>query len=156
VVNARSLDYNLFKGRFELKEVTVSGAGAAGMPVPVTAQRVELVVPFSRLIRGSLDTARVQIAGLSVHFFTGRDGRTNLPSLKSSGSSGNPKGPTVQVSGATFDLQDERNGLALRLPIQKLSAEWHNADSRYQILCEAGGGALQLKDTRVPLDRIAL
>ena len=155
VIDAKDLEYNLFSSWFELHDVRLKGRGPGGMPVPIAAQRVELVLPVWRLIRGSFDTARIRIDGLSVNWFTNASGQTNWPAIPSPSSSGNGGGgPAVLVSGGEMCLQDERSGLVVRLPLRQISGAWDAALSRYRIGGMAGGGLLRWNGLRRPLDLV--
>lgn len=156
VINAKELDYNLFTSRFELKDVAVQGVRLTQMPIPVKAQRIELVVPVWRLIRGSFETARIRVDGLSVHRITNRAGQDNWPTLPAFGGGGNGGGPSVRVTSGELGVQDDRSSFLLRLPIQQLSAGWDQASSRYGIQYESTGGLLVWKDQQLPLDRLQL
>ena len=154
VIDAKNLDYNLFHSRFELRDITLKGTGLADLPAPVKVQRVELVLPVWRLIRGSFDTARIRIDGLSVHWFTARDGRNNWPSLsglEAGGTAGG--GPAVLVTGGDFSWDDEKNGILVQLPVREITGAWNASSSQYRVACEsAATGWLQWKGVRRPLE----
>ena len=156
VIDARDLRYNLFTSWFELRDITIRSRSPAGMPAPIAARRVELVLPVWRLVRGSFDTARIRIDGLSVHWFTDRGGQTNWPSISKLSQGGSAGGPSVLVSGGDLCLQDEGNRLLVRLPLRQISGAWDAAISRYRIEGTAGGGLLQWNDLRRPLDLVRL
>src|SRR5947209_8594670 len=70
VLDAKTLDYNLFFSRFELTDVSLQGARLRGLSASLRAGRVEIAIPVSHLIRGSFDIATIRIDGLSVYAVT--------------------------------------------------------------------------------------
>jgi hypothetical protein len=155
ILKARDLDYNLLTGRFELKEVVVRGSQLADMPPALQAQRVALVIPTWRLLRGSFESAQIRIDGLAVRWITGRDGRANLPPIPT-GTGGKSGGPSIIVNGAAFYVQDDRNGLALALTNAHLSAIWNSQKREYAIACRTSGGEARWNQMRLALDQLQL
>ncbi len=157
MIAAKSLDYNLLTSRFELHDIGIRDVHTADMNVPLKAQRVVAVVPLWRLLHGSLETARIQIDGLSLDVRTDATGRTNWPSFGSNDAKrtvGPFLGPAVLVTAGFINLQDERSGYRLAMPIGRLSGDRNPADPAYRILCESRGGVFQWNQAQFPLDSL--
>jgi len=156
VIDAKKLDFNLFLSRFELRDIALRGVRLTDLPAPLRAERIEIAIPLWRLIRGSFDTAKIQIDGLTLHLVTGRGGQGNWPPLGGAGSGAEFRGPAVLVTSGDFHLQDDRNGLLLRLPIRRLSGAWDSRSLKYGIACEGAAGSLDWQDARLPIDSLQL
>ena len=155
VLEARDLDYNLLTSRFELNQVVLKGTALSGMPAPLRAQRIVVVIPVWRLLRGSLDTAQIRIDGLALQWITARNGKSNWPALQPGGG-GNAGGPSIRVTSGELSLRDDRAGLALTLPDIRLHAAWNREKHGYAIAFANSGGELQWNNARLALDGIQL
>ena len=152
-LEADDLDYNLLTSRFELRKVVLKGVRLSDLPAPLQAQRVVVLLPVWRLIRGSFETARIQIDGLSVSWITSRDGRSNWPAFATTGGR-TTGGPLIVVTGSDLVLRDDRNSLLLQLQHGRVSAAWDAAKQGYGIALEGASGRLQWEQTRLALDQL--
>jgi outer membrane protein assembly complex protein YaeT len=155
-LEAGNLDYNLFRSHYELKDVVLRGKGLEDLPAPVQAKRVILAAPLHDLIRGSFNTAHIRIEGLAVHLVLDARGRSNLPSIRDTGPSAAPGGPAVDLTGGEIVLQDETNGLLVRLPVDRAAAAWNASNRAYGITLDASRGQVRWADVRLPIDRLQL
>src|SRR3954470_3121594 len=137
VIDAKELDYDLFLSRFDLKEIALRGVNLRGMPAPLRAQRLQLAIPIWQLVNGSFDCAHIRIQGLSVQWIVRRDGSNNWPAIAGRAGGGNSAGPSILIEDSELYALDERSGLALRLPLQRLTVRSDRATGRYAIVAES-------------------
>ena len=154
-LDAGDLDYNLLTSRFELRRVALRGVRLTDLPAPFEAQRIVVFLPVWRLVQGSFETARIQIDGLSVHWTTGRDGRSNWPTFVTSGDS-KPGGPAVIVTGGDFIVRNDPAQLLLHLQHGKITGSWDAVRQGYAIALETAGGNVEFEKKRLALDRLQL
>ncbi len=153
-LEAGEFDYNLLASRFELQRASLKATASRDMPAAFAADRVVVSVPLRSLVFGSLAGGHVRVEGLVVKWESGPDGRSNWPSL-TGGQGGNISGgPTVLVTGGKVEVNDLKDGLALRLPIERLSANWDPANKAYSIVVNTPGGRLRWADAEIALDRV--
>ncbi len=136
-------------------DVAIRDVHTTDMSVPLKVRRVVAVLPLWRLLHGTFDTARVQLDGLSLDVRIEASGRTNWPSFASNGEKGADApfpGPAILVTAGLVNLQDERSGYRLSMPIGRLSGDRNPLDSAYRILCEGRGGVVQWNASQFPLD----
>jgi outer membrane protein assembly complex protein YaeT len=156
VFNASELDYNLLDSHFELKDVLLQSAGISDLPAPVRAQRVTVDISLGDLVRGSFETARIRIDGLSVHIVRSANARGNLPPAGGGSGCATPKGPSIAITKAEFLLQDEPSGLLIQLPAVLGSANWNGSNLSYGIGIEASGGQLRWRGLSLPINQLRL
>ena len=155
VVEAESLDYNLFSSEFELKQPSVKDPRSMDLPAPWAARRVVVSAPLWQVASGSFDGAKIRIEGLVLHWTVDAGGRSNWPSIRSSGG-GVSGGPSVSVSGGDVRIEDRRTGVSLHLPVEQMSGRWNPGKNRYDITATGSGGKLNWKPAVFSLDRLDL
>jgi outer membrane protein assembly complex protein YaeT len=155
-IDVRELDYNLLVSSFELKDIAIRSAESRDMAPPLKAERIVARIPLWRLLRGSIETAQIRIDGLSISWLTASNGRGNWPRIETEGGGGQFRGPAIRVTSGDFILQDDRSGLRVHLPFERLSAAWDPAQSAYALLFESGGGRVQSNGVAQALDRVHL
>src|ERR1051326_8784994 len=154
IIDARGLDYDLFRSRFELHDIGFKGAQLTRMPAPLRARRVELKIPVWQLLHGKFDGAQITIDGLSVHRLVDRKGRTNWPSVVVGGGTSAGGGPTVLVTSGELFLQDDPHDMRLRLPLTQASGAWDRGSQHYAVRLDAAAGSVVWNDRNMPIDAI--
>jgi outer membrane protein assembly complex protein YaeT len=155
-VEAAGVEYNLLASRFELKGVVVKGTQFPDMPAPLRAQRVVMLLPVWRLAQGSFETADIRIEGLEVQWITDASGRSNWPSIKTSGAQRKAGGPAISVTDGDVLVRDNRKGWTLHLPHGRASAAWDPKKHEYAIRYDGLAGQIAWKDAIFGLDEVRL
>ena len=118
LLEASSLDYNLFFLRFTLSDLHLRPVATPDLPELLRADRASVDLHFLDLIRGRYRVESAVIQAPQIHIVTDEQGRINIPTATSG--AGEKRTDwfvnSLSVSGASLTFEDRRRQIEVRLP----------------------------------------
>jgi outer membrane protein assembly complex protein YaeT len=131
ILNARSLNYNLFKLKFTLKEVEIKDSREANMLPFFQADEVKIKIPIALLFGNKLQIQELDIKNPKIAVCIDKEGKNNVPfktqsMAKSSGIMEIPEFVLnrARVQNGWIHYKDERRSAEYDLPGLSLGIRW--------------------------------
>ena len=166
-VNAGSLEYNLLKPTFTLRDVTVSKSRTGENTPFFHAESITLEAPFSSLWNATPEVNLIDIRDPSVRIVIKTDGSSNIPTLnKNRDGNNNDDGKTgteikpiihlLKVLNASFKYEDKSNGIAIDIPAANMLLNHIKASTHHLTLETTQKGTLTYNGRTLPIDWLSL
>jgi outer membrane protein assembly complex protein YaeT len=129
------LHWSPFRGSASLEDMTLRAVSASDLPPLFSAARIDVRLSIFDILRGNWVIEDLYLAKPAIHYYVGKDGRTNLPqSGKSSGSAPDLLITHAEIVDGSFNLQDLPSEISSFFPRWRLSIDGNRLTRAHHIV----------------------